>query len=285
MASSTWDGTAATVLQCTRAHLRRSTARRAADDVLLLLAGIRTAVLWDYTGWDVDDDDRASCPSGLLAGLHAACPTAAHSLALLSVGPSLFMVHTDALANSCLRPLPGSDEGPRLVAVDQSLPEPRPCDETERLQISSMLGALAATIRDSLVSLVSAKPSAMRSDIRCLPGPDPEAGLVAVHGWLLEYPIVYCYLQADAAACCLAGRPLSVVQLWAARATRSMAASPAGGPSLVCSFSMPAEEDVFRAHASVGQWREQTEARFRKQTCWTLERIAVEVRVQESVAL
>ena len=141
-----------------------------------------------------------------------------------------------------------------LVAVDRddSASVPRVLTPSERAVVIGRLRALGAEIvrqchqhhiAEALGEQCDAGDGGKTQQHRLLTLTDDCAGplLVAVHGWLLEYPVVYCFVNASAEteACgrpsCLSGEPLRVHRLMARDAAQKDAPS-----HLVCSFTVPA---------------------------------------------
>jgi len=130
-----------------------------------------------------------------------------------------------------------------------------------------------------------------------VPSPQPCSVMVAVHGWLLGYPAVYCYLSStpSGGASCLSGQVLNVVQL---TATEDLGRSQPKVTSserhthdhLVCSFSVPTDDNSDSGGHMLSQpwmmrWHQGVKQRFSGQSCWQLKDTAVEMRVQEHVVL
>lgn len=287
---STTSAFSAAVLQCakrTLPNVSRPSVRRLADDLELVSCSVRAAVLWDHTAWDdgvVAMYPASSGPHALVDALKACCSTASE-LKLLSIGPSLFVVHAQALTNLISQPLPGASSGAELIAIDAHLLAPRPCDDEERLQVCAALHVVANGIAHGLDQRCRA-PALMEESIMRVPAPEPAATMVAVHGWLLGYPVIYCYAdaqraQASTAACCLGGHPLSVIRLTASREGQHPPK-----PCLVCSFSMPAHHaGPALDRPALQQWCAEVRQRIDQQTAWRVAAIEVEERVQEAVVL
>lgn len=300
----------ADVARCAATLGRRSFGRaaiqRLACDVLLLVHGIRDAVLWDFTATDEDGDESAPC--AFLTALCESYPPA-HGLILVKIGPSLFLAAADALALRLSRPLPGAEGGPDLVAVDGILRAPRLCDASECRVVCTVLSAVAAELCTRLGVHQRDAPSHVTPSQRPAPPllvqlccPEPAASMVAVHGWLLGYPVVYCYASDELGSrtSCLGGQPLHVVQLTAAAAVASLGGSNRKGGSrapqqapppahLVCSFSLPAigqdGECALEQDPRLTRWRHEINERFASQSRWQLEELRVETRVQEHIVL
>ena len=167
----------ATVQAACRAHMPKlgSTARRAlVEDILLLVCGVRVALLWDY--WHVDgvedggdSDGWSSAGSGtlqlsqvlsFLTELRQSQPDAA-PLVALCVGPSLFIVCSDALSRKLQQDVQSENLDVELVAVDAYLPAPRMCSADERRTVCTRLQELGA----GLLEVMSSRPPALLSDL------------------------------------------------------------------------------------------------------------------------
>ena len=282
----------ATIARCARhlGRVSRSTIHRLACDVLLLLHGIRDAILYDYTA-----DNAAGAPRAFLESL-AECFEAARDLVLLVIGESFFFIMRGALAKAISRILRGDDGGTELVAVDSGLPAPRPCTAAERRAVHAVFFSIASEIRVQLNEheqpshaqtprqLAAASPLVLK-----LQAPTPPAAMVAIHGWLLGYPSIFCYAREapTAGTSCLGGVPLAVVQLIASCPATLRTAGAAQAPTshLVCSFSVPATEENVAEKPILQDWRDDARRRFAAQTYWQLERMSVETRVHEHVVL
>ena len=281
----------ATIVHLGARHLgrvSRSTIQRLACDVLLLLHGIRDAILYDYTA-----DKAAGAPRAFLESL-AECFEAARDLVLLVIGESFFFIMRGALAKAISRTLRGDDGGTELVAVDSGLPAPRPCTAAERLAVHAVFFSMASEIRAQLNEheqlshaqtprqLAAASPLVLK-----LQAPTPPAAMVAIHGWLLGYPSIFCYAREapTAGTSCLGGVPLAVVQLIASYPARLCKAGAAPTSHLVCSFSVPATEENVAEKPILQDWRDDVRRRFAAQTYWQLERMSVETRLHEHVVL
>ena len=282
----------ATVQAACRAHMPKlgSTARRAlVEDILLLVCGVRVALLWDY--WHVDgvedggdSDGWSSAGSGtlqlsqvlsFLTELRQSQPDAA-PLVALCVGPSLFIVCSDALSRKLQQDVQSENLDVELVAVDAYLPAPRMCSADERRTVCTRLQELGA----GLLEVMSSRPPAhsQTGPLVRLPCPQPATLMVAVHGWLLEYPIIYCHCaqisppSADSAATCeprregagaatcLGGQTLTVCVVTATRAAAE---------HRVCSFSLSADGDAMDSleRPSVSAWWQMMRARFAVARC------------------
>ena len=274
-------------------RISRQATVRLVGDISLLLYAIRDVVLWDYVA--VDNDDCHKVQMFLRKLTEDFRP--ARTLTLVQIGPSLFLALSVALARIVDYPLPGNVAGGELIAVDATLKTPRPCTEAERDEIHGQLAEIASSLRSKL-----------RDHLRVLaiPLPGPMALIVAVHGWLLCYPVVYCYLQPDAcvtAGTCLNGQSLHVTHVEAVNSLERDRST-----HLVCSFSIPSAclpcastrgcvrmpiMDVGMKHDAVSQnngpilsrWRSEIQRRFDEQECWRLVRISTEVLVQQHVVL
>lgn len=287
------DDAHAAVTRCspTLGRISRSTVRRLANDVLLLLHGIRDAFLWDHT---IVDEDDCTAAEAFMSALREHLP-AVESLLLVRIGPSLFVAAADALLSRLSQPLPGSDGGAELVAVDAWLPAPRNCDKSESSAVQAALGAVASELccrletRGALHVPGEGAPRTL-SPMLELAAPEPTALMTAVHGWLLGYPLIYCYateLAAGSSATCLSGRSLIVVRVTALPVATERAPPQ---PHLVCSFSMPAEgrsstEDGMRDSRCTQRWRDEMTRRFAAQSCWMLDGVTVQTCMQEHVVV
>ena len=233
----------------------RASVRRLSDDLSVIICGIRPALLWDASP---PDDGR---PEAFLCELRRLTPSAA-ALRLLCIGDAAFVVHAERFAALLHEPLPGSPGGPILHAVDPGLPAPSPCDAATARRISEQLGQLASDMMARLQQVPIGTSTAR------LPAPEPASTMVAINGWLLGYPTIFCYADATpcesgdgAAPCgsCLGG--LDVFRLVASRAADARASTAQGRPPqstprgraaraeaarrpphLVCSFSAPASD-------------------------------------------
>lgn len=274
-----------------RTHMRNlgSTVRRSlVEDILFLVCGVRVALLWDY--WHVDGVDYSGDGDGwssagsstleltqvlsFLNELNQSQPDATPLFALC-VGPSLFIVCADTLSRKLQQEAQSESLDVELVAVDACLPAPRMCSADEKRAVSTRLRELSSVVLEAMSSRPHAYSEA--SLLMRLPCPQPSTLMVAVHGWLLEYPTIYCHcaqinaLSADsAAACepqeegagaatCLAGQTLTVCVVTAARAAAE---------HRVCSFSLPADgatDPLLRP--SVAAWWEMMRARFAADRC------------------
>uniref|UniRef100_A0A7S4J494 Uncharacterized protein n=1 Tax=Prymnesium polylepis TaxID=72548 RepID=A0A7S4J494_9EUKA len=113
--------------------------------------------------------------------------------------------------------------------------------------------------------------------------------MVAAHGWLLEYPVIYCYV-CDAAASigrssCLGGEVLHVIRVTARRATGVQQEPRDTEAHVVISFSVPALTHASAQPASVTRWMSAMRGRFAQQTSWRHNRIDVVPCTQQSVVL
>ena len=110
--------------------------------------------------------------------------------------------------------------------------------------------------------------------------------MVAVHGWLLEYPVVYCYvggaIAGVAQSSCLGGQALSVLCLCARPQISSLQHTPR--VHQVMSFSLPACE-LPAQRPSVARWFGEMQGRFASQIYWLALELYTETRVEEHVVL
>jgi hypothetical protein len=278
------------IRKCARRRLHRLSgagSSRLANDVSLVLCGIRTAVLWDFTNWEPPlEGGLPSPPEGFLHALVEAAPCA-RALALLSVGESLFLIHAATLTRKLQRSIDalevhGDEHEFELIAVDGVLCEPRACNAIERCGVLASFKQICHIALPQLQALDEAGGTTARPLVRCA-CPSPAQAMVAVHGWLLEFPVIYCYVsEADMPAgnaSCLGGQSLSVLRVEARRA----AGEPPHEHSS-WSFSMPACAQPLQ-RASVVRWHREIEARFAAQTGWCLCDVHVEVRTEENVVL
>ena len=324
-----------------RLLLPRRSARvagRLASDLLLLVCGVRDAVLWDYWclaeeaqgaehsagfGFASRDEVPVSRVALYLGALSSMAPAAA-ALCLLHIGSSLFLVHRTALWHKIVRDEAPSD-GPlrreRLVAVDAHLGSPRVCSPEERAEVVRQVHTVAVQIGCCLRAAppeMGTSPTDTPTSAHVMRLGSVGSLLVTVHGWLLDYPVVYCYVNrsatpesasTSATASCLCSQPLVVVQLWARRKhaatstprpVASCPTQPRGGDDraaahLVCSFSTPAE-NVPPALVSGGyteldalpccrHWCSEVHQRFDRQSGWTLVTLSAETRSQDLVVL
>ena len=229
-----------------RAHLPRALpSAPLARDLLLLASGVRSAVLWDH--WALADGDGDDGFVGVGAPLTAErvrrfvsalreSAAAARPLALVAVGPSLFLAHSELLARRLRAEEAAGDAAAALsdlVAADEALPAPRACTAVERARVCAAVG----DCRRRLLAALAAAASERGGEAPLIRLAAPPGGLlVAIHGWLLEYPVVYCLglerAAAAAAANCLGGQPLALLRLTARH-------PPEPEPQLVCAFSLP----------------------------------------------
>ncbi len=255
------------------------------DDLSFLASGVRQCVLWDY--WPVtadEDSDEGGFVSGrgsltgpqvrsFLDELRRSLPSM-RSLGLLSVGPSLFVARTAELACRLEEDCAGLLGKVMLVACDASLRAPHLCAsaaEREPLvyQLVAIGEQLAAQLRRHGAGCSGGgaggsgdggEPAAWAAQLAC-DGPN----LVAMHGWLLHYPSIYCFVGSGAreGGSCLGGQPLCVWRLTARPAGGARAGvgalSEAESERLVCSFSMPAwggpppsQQEIEEANACAG---------------------------------
>ena len=282
------------------------------NDLLLLVCAVRVAVLWDY--WTLDgvvEDDGGWSTKGsaiqlsqllsFLDDLKASAPEAA-VLEALCIGASVFVVNAAAL-RSRLERGPGAELGDaELVAVDAHLPAPRLCSAEERHGICAGLSELSATLLDAWM-IADARPDRTGRQpsklLVRLPSPRPALLMVAVHGWLLGYPSVYCHAEATAVsgglsdgpsagnATCLSGNTLSVCVVTAQRRAVPETA-PAAHPAAhrVCSFSLPAASGAPLERPSVHAWWAGMQARFARVECAELwEEPRLEVQVREGIGV
>ena len=303
------------------------------NDLLLLVCAVRAAVLWDYWSLDgVAEDDGQWSTNGsaiqlsqllsFLDDLKASSPEAA-VLEALCIGASVFVVNAVAL-RGMLECGPGADLGELgdLVAVDAHLPAPRLCSAEERQGICAGLSELSATLLDACARRPLGGPGRQPSELLVrLPCPRPAPLMVAVHGWLLGYPSVYCHAAAsprgegqesgepltEAAAVsdglsdgpaagnatCLSGHTLSVCvvtvqrRLSGLRLPETAPAAPQAAHR-VCSFSLPAASGAPLERPSVHAWWAGMQARFASAECaalWEEPRLEVQVREGIGVAL
>ena len=230
-----------------RAHLPRALpSAPLARDLLLLASGVRSAVLWDH--WALADGDGDDGSVGVGAPLTAehVCrfvsalresAAAARPLALVAVGPSLFLAHSELLARRLRAEEAAGDAAAALsdlVAADEALPAPRACTAVERARVCAAVGDCRRRLLEALAAAASERGG--EAPLIRLAAP-PGGLLVAIHGWLLEYPVVYCLgleraAAAAAAANCLGGQPLVLLRLTARH-------PPEPEPQLVCAFSLP----------------------------------------------
>ena len=217
-----------------RTHLGQVSGRRReafVTDILFLGCGVRSAVLLDHFAVEAggsggEDGDGFVPASGVLTiavlrrfldSLRSEM-TWADSLALLRLGPSLFVIDAAELSRRIGADLENRLDGIGLVAADEELPMPRACTQSERDRLRASLthtGRLilraltaAAADRRTMASAVADRPGLRR--IRGGPrggaagGDDGgvplvaldgsfESLLVPLHGWLLEYPSLYAF--------------------------------------------------------------------------------------------
>ena len=182
----------------------------------------------------------------------------------------------------------GSDElGPEFVAVDGHLDAP---EFIAARPVRFRLAQVARTLLPQLGAhgVESHEEGAVPSLVRCA-CPEPATTMVAVHGWLLEYPVIYCYAggasAADAAAggplSCLGGVALAILRV-SARCASDVQSS--GREHLVVSFSLPACDEPAQ-RPSVARWASTMRARFEAQKHWQLDGIRAESCVQQHVVL
>jgi len=231
-----------------RAHLPRALpSAPLARDLLLLASGVRSAVLWDHWALaDGDGDDGGFVGVGAPLTAEHVCrfvsalresAAAARPLALVAVGPSLFLAHSELLARRLRAEEAAGDAAAALsdlVAADEALPAPRACTAVERARVCAAVGDCRRRLLEALAAAASERGG--EAPLIRLAAP-PGGLLVAIHGWLLEYPVVYCLgleraAAAAAAANCLGGQPLALLRLTARH-------PPEPEPQLVCAFSLP----------------------------------------------
>ena len=224
-----------------------------AHDLLLVLSRARTTFLWDHTDIilaDSKDDDgfvraassvHASQIQAVLEELSTEHPDV-RPIGLVLVGPSLFVVHREMLHSKLSEPLL---EGSLLVAVDRALGTPRFCTASELALFIEQLQLTASALERWLAPDTLPASTLLEIDSTCCAG----RLMVCIHGWLLEYPLVYCFLDASVdegtagsnTSSCLAGELLRVHRLTARMRTAPngprLEAAP---PHLVCSFTWPA---------------------------------------------
>ena len=283
------------------------------NDLLLLVCAVRVAVLWDYWALDgVVEDDGGWSTNGsaiqlsqllaFLDDLKAASPEAA-VLEALCIGASVFVVNVGALRNKLERGVSAELANAELVAIDAHLPAPRFCSLDEWQGVCAGMSELAATLLHACSRRPSGGPGEPADLLVRLPCPRPAPLMVAVHGWLLGYPSVYCHAPArgegeeaalaepDTAtdepaagnATCLGVHTLSVCVV---TARRRAAREP--GAHRVCSFSLPAASGAPLERPSVRGWWEGMQARFASAQCaalWEEPRLEVHVREGIGVAL
>lgn len=291
-------------------HLRKdgaSSTRRIAHEISLLACGVRHALLWDQWAVEADDDERDgfSAAKGALTAaqvgafideVRCAAPEAA-TLALMWLGPTLFVVRRADLASRLEADAAARLGGLDLLACDETLTEPRPCEPAEREQVvSAMLPIgleLASQLRGAAASDGGAGACCAARHAAC------GALLVPMHGWLLEYPTLYCHVGGGGAqgGSCLGGTPLSVLRLsarpvgaavraaWDRQARLTLDASYQ--PHLVCSFSLPACDSPLEVPA-VARWWAAVGARFEAEGTtqfWCAAKLTAAVVELESVVL
>ena len=256
-----------------------------AHDLSLVATGCRVGVLWDYSevllGSSTPDSGFTTAGTATrLEDIRGALDELGlENVGLLSIGPSLFVINVHMLTHRLQEQEAGGplSSSTALVAVDASLGTPRSCTDAERAAISERLRVLAAPLHAALkaCSVVGESDGRYRQrfvlELTCA-----DALLVAVHGWLLEYPVIYCFVTApparasgeaepvahsSAQASCLTGQPLRVCRLTAlpppppAKATAAKLQQPsprraAEMPHLISSFSWP--EKVLRTTSARG---------------------------------
>ena len=282
------------IISCARRHLRRlstsGTARLAAD-VSLLLCGIRAAVLWDYTAFK-PPPGAGSIPSQCFLRALMEVHARARELGLVLVGETLFLVSVPVIvakisADAAAWESDDPEElGPEFVAVDGHLKAP---EFVAARSVRSSLAQLAHALLPQLAAHSKERLEGTGASIARCACPEPATTMVAVHGWLLEYPVIYCYaggaLAQEVAPCgpssCLGGVALTIVRVLARCATDPQ---PDGREHLVVSFSLPASDDSTQ-RLGVARWVSTMQARFDAQKSWRLDAVRVEKCVQQHVVL
>lgn len=272
-------------IRAVRQHLGlRSRSRIAAlvHDLLLLTSHIRVAFLWDYSEVRTasKDDDFVTVAGGsvdvsqveaLLSALGAAHANV-RALGVVMVGPSLFVVHREMLLRKLQIPVL---EDTQLVGVDRNLGIPRFCTSSECSTILDALEGASEILRQWLAPVTHS--ASVMLELK------DDAFLVCMHGWLLEYPIIYCFLEAvcvaDATAVsgsssCLAGEPLRMFRL-TARPHNESKQQRDGAPHMICSFTLPTRllSDVADGHGGLTAVLSRWEVRMRQRVgdaagCW-----------------
>ena len=259
--------------QCARKHLGKlgMSPRRhnLAKDLLLLVCRVRPSLLWDYWAIEEAADRQSLTPTqvdSFLSDLRTSWPQAV-DLRLVKVGPSLFIVHASELRSWIV----GSVDF-RLIAVDVGLGTPRACSQAE----DSIIRECLAKLGEELLDLMAAYEVGIVR-LEC-------AQMVAAHGWLLGYPVVYCFVSSLAsAATCLSGEPLAVCRV---KAIVSEAAGSRESTShLVCSFSFPACEAPLQQAWLVDWWAALKEkfASPEARACWQDPFVEVDIVRQDVV--
>ena len=294
-------------------HLRKgqrsSRVAALAHDLLLLVCRVRVALLWDYTDVEQERTDgfapaarggglRVSQVQELLDQLSTAAP-GARALGLILAGPSLFIVHRTALEEK-LRTESANGGAPLeqaiVVAVDASLGEPRACTASERSALTRSLRPLGDAILAAMAPCDDQSSHSSPVALECA-GPL----LVCVHGWLLEYPVVYCFAAAlasgphandEAVTSCLGGETLRVHRL-SARVRMPGEVTP----HQICSFSVPMRlldlaqeatdaDEASRIEAGIAGWEARMRLRLQEAAeWWTDVEVALEDVAHDCVAL
>ena len=278
-----------------------------ANDLLVLLCGVRVALLWDYwvlDGVDADEDGWSSGGGGalslsqVLSFLYELRQSSMEAgvLQVICIGASVFIVHADALRAKLERGPSAELVDMDLVAVNAQLQAPRLCSVDERRHVCAGLAEVSAAL---LEASSRRHPVSGPADLLVrLPCPRPASLMVAVHGWLLGYPAIYCHAagaaEGEAAsdgsaagnATCLGDQTLAVCAV----TTRRRAARD-GARFRVCSFSLPAglaDDCAPQSRPSVRAWWEGFQARFASApgcTFWEEPRLEVQARLGTGVTL
>lgn len=251
---------------CHAASVPRCVQRRLASlrkDLLLLTSHVRPALLWDYCDVCMAEDNALGGATVtveqvriLTAALRRDIQGTA-TLRLLCVGPSLFIVNHPTLHSK----LTGELQEPNLdslvlIAADGALASARFPSLAERESLIAPLQLLGRRLVDALacdepaevIQLDGIREAVPRETEGAIRGSAirevvlAEASImVALHGWLLDYPIAYCFLQPSEAlglSTCLSRQSLCVFNVSIDDAAEQAGEKEQHG---VCSFSCPEE--------------------------------------------
>ena len=247
-------------------------------DLLLLASRECSAVLWDHGRWRTRGrrrlcgrrraaDGRARVPrerAARIGGSPLAAMSRSWPSGRRSSSPTMTSPAAASQSEGCAEEAAG-DAAAALIAT---------CSRPTRRQPSAARvhgrRARARVRRDRRLPAAAAGGArGVAAQARRRGAVDPLAAppgglLVAIHGWLLEYPVVYCLgleraAAAAAAANCLGGQPLALLRLTARH-------PPEPEPQLVCAFSLPVcvVDAPPLERPSVDRWWRALQARLRR---------------------
>ena len=145
---------------------------------------------------------------------------------------------------------------PLLLDVRASARSPAP--DADGALLGGLLRAIGG-VRRALAEAGDARRGVVVARSDAVEEADTAVGAVALAGWLLEYPAIYCMPPGESAAHCLDAEPLLRVDL-------ELGVAGGGERATIASFTLPAararDPTWLRA---LGAWRERARARLREQ--------------------